>query len=176
MTKKLSIIAAAVALASCDAGNGKNDIIGFMPGMMKADVHALADSHQWRCDNRQGQSPLPAGQEICHTLNGEMRIVYATNIDGWQVWELSFQFSPGIHEDAVVESQVRDISDQYGKKPDRVVKPDGFIVQALWNLDNGNVLTLGNTGILDLQNQSIVTEDQKAGGRNAIKANPTPKF
>jgi hypothetical protein len=43
-------------------------------------------------------------------------------------------------------------------------------------LDNGNVLTLGNAGILDLQNQAIVTEDEKAGDRNDIRANPTPKF
>jgi hypothetical protein len=83
---------------------------------------------------------------------------------------------PGLHVDAVVESQVKDISDQYGKKPDRILRPDGFIVQALWNLDNGNVLTLGNLGILDLQNQSVVTEGQKAVDRNAIAANPTPRF
>jgi hypothetical protein len=51
MTKSLSIIVAAIALASCDAGNGKNDIIRFMPSMMKADVYALADSHQWKCEN-----------------------------------------------------------------------------------------------------------------------------
>lgn len=92
------------------------------------------------------------------------------------VWELSFQFSPGIHGDGVVESQIKDISDQYGKKPDRVVRPDGFIVQALWNLDNGNVLTLGNLGILDLQNLAMVREAEKAADRKAVQANPTPKF
>lgn len=176
MTKKLSIIVTAIALASCDAGNGKNDIIGFTPGMKKSDVHALADSHQWRCDNREGQSPTPAGQEMCHTTSGEMRVVYATNIEGWPVSALRFAFNPGLHGDAVVESQVKDISGQYGKKPDRVARPAGFIVQALWNLDNGNVLTLGNLGILDLQNQAIVTEDENARGRSDIKANPTPKF
>jgi hypothetical protein len=176
MTRNLLIIVAAISLASCDAGNGKNDIIGFIPGMTKADVHAVADSHQWRCDTRQGQSPMPAGQEMCHTSSGEMTVIYATNIDGWRVWELSFQFSPGIHGDEVVERQVKDISDQYGKKPDQVARPDGFIVQALWNLDNGNVLTLGNLGILDLQNQAIVTEVQKAADRKAVQANPTPKF
>jgi hypothetical protein len=78
--------------------------------------------------------------------------------------------------DEVVERQIRDISDQYGKKPDQVARPDGFIVQALWNLDNGNGLTLGNLGILDLQNQAIVTEVQKAADRKAVQANPTPKF
>jgi hypothetical protein len=41
MTKKLSIVVAAIALASCDAGNGKNDIMEFMPGMKKADVTHL---------------------------------------------------------------------------------------------------------------------------------------
>jgi hypothetical protein len=104
MTRNLSIIVAAIALVSCDAGNGKNDIIGFMPGIKKADVHALADSHKWICGNHRQQSPMPAGQEICHTSSGEMTVIYATNIDGWQVWELSFEFSPGIHGDAVVES------------------------------------------------------------------------
>jgi hypothetical protein len=176
MTKKLSIIVAAIALASCDAGNGKNDILGFRPGMTKADIHTLADSNKWSCSDRQGISPLPAGQEMCHTSSGEMRVIYATNIDGWLVWELSFEFSPGIHRDTVVESQVKDVSDQYGKKPDQVLRPDGFIVQAVWNLDNGNLLTLGNAGILDLQNDSIVNEVQKAADGNAIKANPTPRF
>jgi hypothetical protein len=83
---------------------------------------------------------------------------------------LSFEFSHGLHGDDVVESQVRDISDQYGKKPDRVARPDGFIVQALWNLDNGNVLTLGNLGILNLQNQTIVTEAQKNSDRSTSLA------
>jgi hypothetical protein len=176
VTRNLLIVVAALSLASCDAGNGKNDIIGFKPGMTKADVHALADSHNWSCSNRTGISPMPAGQEMCHTSGGEMTVIYATNIDGWLVWELSFQFSPGIHGDGVVESQIKDISDQYGKKPDRVVRPDGFIVQALWNLDNGNVLTLGNLGILDLQNLAMVTEAEKAADRKAVQANPTPKF
>jgi hypothetical protein len=176
MTKKLSIIVAAIALASCDAGNGKNDIIGFTTGMTKADVHALADSHQWRCDNRTGISPMPLGQEMCHTTSGEMTVIYTTNVEGWLVWSLSLAFSSGAQADAVVESQIKDVSDQYGKKPDQITRPNGFITQALWNLDHGNVLTMGNVGMLNMENSAVLAEAQIVADRNAIKANPTPKF
>jgi hypothetical protein len=178
MTKKLSIIFAATALASCDAGNGKNDIIGFMPGMKKAAIHALADSHQWKCENGYPLKNFSKTEETCHTTGGEMRVVYASNMEGWPVSALQFAFSPGQQQQAVIQNQVAAISNQYGKKPDRVTRIDGDddIMEAVWNLDNGNVLILGNMGILEMQNRAIVMEDDKASGRNAIQANPTPKF
>ena len=91
---------------------------------------------------------------------------------------LQFAFSPGQQQQAVIQGQVEAISNQYGKKPDRVTRIDGDsdILEAVWNLDNGNVLILGNLGILEMQNQAIVMEDEKAGGRSAVQANPTPKF
>jgi hypothetical protein len=170
MTRILTIVVAAISLASCDAGNGKNDIIGFMPGMKKADVHALADSNKWRCESEN----FSKTGEVCYTMSGQMRVIYAANMEGWPVSALQFAFSPGQQQPAVIQGQVEAISSQYGKKPDRVTRRDGYsdIVEAVWNLDNGNVLILGNVGILEMQNRAIVMEDEKALGRGAV----IPKF
>ena len=179
MTRNLSIVvAAAITLASCDAGNGKNDIIGFMPGMKKTDIHALADSHLWKCENGYPLKNFSKTEETCHTTKGEMRVVYAANMEGWPVSGLQFSFRPGQQQPAVIQSQVEAISNQYGKKPDRITRIEGEsdILEAVWNLDNGNVLILGNVGILEMQNPIIVMEDEKASGRNAMKANPASKF
>jgi hypothetical protein len=47
-----------------------------------------------------------------------------------------------------------------------------FIIEAVWNLDNGNVLVLGNMGILEMINKAIWAEDEKASAQST----PTPKF
>ncbi|SHI07260.1 hypothetical protein [Bradyrhizobium erythrophlei] len=107
MTKKLSIVVAAIALASCDAGNGKNDIMGFMPGMKKADVHALAESHKWRCLNESKTG------ETCYTMSGAMRVAYATNTEGWPVSGLAFAFYTD--QKVPLEIQAEDISKQFGR-------------------------------------------------------------
>jgi len=174
MTKKLSIIVAAIALASCDAGNGKNDIIGFMPGMKKADVHALADSHKWKCENGYPQRNFSRTEETCYTMSGQMRVVYATNMEGWPVSALVFGFNQGQRDPRPsLEIQAEEISTQYGKKPDNMTRDiRGDVDEVYWNLDNGNVLKLQTLNTLILENQAIVRADQEAGQR----VNPVPKF
>jgi hypothetical protein len=169
MKKNLSVIALAAALASCDAGNGKNDIIGFQLGMKKDAVHALADSNHWTCDNNSKT------EETCYTMSGQMRVAYASHLEGSPVAHLEFDFHPGQQEQAVIQNQIKSISDQYGKKPDRITRMQGdfdFIIEAVWNLDNGNVLVLGNMGILEMINKAIWVEDEKASAQST----PTPKF
>ena len=80
MKKNLSVIALAAALASCDAGNGKNDIIGFQLGMKKDAVHALADSNHWTCDNNSKTG------ETCYTMSGQMRVAYASHLR--RIWKV----------------------------------------------------------------------------------------
>jgi hypothetical protein len=173
MTKKLSIVVAAIALASCDAGNGKNDIMGFMPGMKKADVHALAESHTWRCLNESKTD------ETCYTMSGAMRVAYATNMEGWPVSGLAFAFYTD--QKVPLEIQAEDISKQFGKKPDGMTRDsNGDVEEVDWNLDVGNVLKLEMSNILVLENKSIVKADEDTGRQNAIQnarqSNPTPKF
>jgi hypothetical protein len=174
MNRKLWIIVAAVALASCDAGNGKNDILGFMPGMKKADVHALADSHKWRCENDYPRKNFSRTEETCYTLSGQMRVVYATNMEGWPVSALTLGFDQEHRGQRVsLEAQAEEISAQYGKKPDVMTRDlGGDVYQVHWNLDNGNVLTLEVLNQLTLENQAIVKADEDAGQR----VNPVPKF
>ena len=174
MTKKLLIIVAAIALASCDAGNGKNDIIGFMPGMKKADVHALADSHKWKCENDYPRRNFSRTEETCYTMSGQMRVVYAANMEGWPVSALVFGFNQDQRDPRLsLEIQAEEISTQYGKKPDNMTRDiRGDVDEVYWNLDNGNVLKLQTLNTLILENQAIVRADQEAGQR----VNPVPKF
>lgn len=172
MNNKLAIILAALSLAACKAGNGKNDIFGFMAGMKKETVHAHADSKKWRCE---AQSEA---QDICYTLNGPMRVIYATNMDGAPASELHLAFDQFERGKVQIEDQAADISKQYGKEPDERLRNriTGDIEEIRWNLDDGNILILQNLNGLSLVNPAIARVNEDAGRENAKKSSPTPKF
>jgi hypothetical protein len=108
-----------------------------------------------------------------------MRVSYATNMEGWPVSGLGFEF----YTDQKVPLEIRaeDISKQFGKKPDGMTRDsNGDVEEVDWNLDVGNVLKLKMSNILVLENKSIVKADEDTGRQNAKQnarqSNPTPKF
>jgi hypothetical protein len=166
ITKKLLPPFAALLLASCDAGNGKNDILGFMPGMKRADLHSFADAKKWRCEPR-SNAPLP-NEEFCFTMTGQVRVVYAANIDGEPVEWLGLNFTTTqTSQQTPLDIQSKEISTQYGKNPDSANERE-----VTWKLDNGNVLTLSTGNSLVLENPSI----QEVDAQTVKGAAATPKF
>lgn len=160
------VIVAGLLLASCDAGNGKNDILGFSPGMTRAEAHSNADAKKWKCE-ADLHSPQP-NEEVCFTMTGRVRLNFARKIEGQPLLYVFLDFSTTqTAEQTPLDSQAKDISAQYGKKPD---SPGGG--EIIWNLDRGNVLTLSSGNSLVLGNEVLSNQDDRAVG-NVAK---TPSF
>jgi hypothetical protein len=171
---KIAIIVGSVFLASCNNGNGKHDIFGLYPGMTRAEVQALAESHKWKCER------LTEDADECDTLDGSMRVFYAKNLKESPVTELSLRIIKlGRISNIPADQMVSEISSQYGKKPDNVMmdpRSDTVFAQASWNLSGGNVLTLQGQAAMILKNEELASQDAQAARANLIRNNPAPKF
>jgi hypothetical protein len=166
MTKRLAIVAALVLGACGNEGNGKNDILGFYPGMKRADLHKFADSKKWKCEPAL-RVPAP-NQEFCFTMTGKVEVIFATKLEDEPVESVSLDFSTTqTKQQTPLDVQAKDISQQYGKQPDGV-QPG----EVSWSLQNGNVLKLNPGNQLTLENPSI----EQLDFRTLKGAASTPKF
>jgi hypothetical protein len=168
MKKKLAAIASTLALASCNAGNGKNDILGFEPGLFRENAHKVADRNKWKCEPGGMWGP-PEHEETCHTMTGVVTLFFSKNIEGEPIYRVGLDFNTARNNVVTpIETSAQEVSTQYGKSPDSI-DPG----QAIWKLDNGNVLVLETHNYLSLINSSIADLDEQTAIDNAPKV---PKF
>jgi hypothetical protein len=169
MKKTMAVIVSTLVLASCKAGNGKNDILGIEPGLFRENLHKLAERNNWKCEPG-GMFGNPAHEETCHTMAGVVTLFFAKNIEGEPIYRIGLDVKAGRNGAvAPVETMTREVSDQYGKNPDG----NEPYIGPRWKLDNGNVLVVDALNYLTLINSGIADLDEQTAANNAPKL---PKF
>jgi hypothetical protein len=169
MKKKIAAIVSILVLTSCKAGNGKNDILGFEPGLFRENAHKVADRNKWKCEPG-GMLGDPAHEETCHTMTGIVTLFFAKHIEGEPIYRIGLDFNAARNGVvAPIETLAKEVSAQYGRSQDGV-EP---YVGPFWKLDNGNVLYLEPHNYLTLLNSGVANLDEQTVIDNAPKV---PKF
>jgi hypothetical protein len=165
---RLALVICAVALTSCQEGNGKHDLFGFHPGMTRTEARDFAASRKWNDDWK-----LLDRDEI-RTDTGPMTVRYAPNLEGNPIMALELFMKD--RERIPVEATAAEISAQYGKQPDSTHVVDGVIVEYRWKLDDGDELAFDLPSELVLVNKGLISNDEEAARAAAIQNTPKIKF
>jgi len=169
--------------------NGKQDILGFSPGMTLSDVSYLLQTNNLVCNHGMGfpTSPSPgalaqwvsAGENIsCQSASVQVNLRFAPALDQNPLLAITMFFTSG---DTVV-NVAKSISDQFGKNYTEVKGDNGETTAYEWLLGEGLFLlyqsgrSQGSKELLTLYNVSIDKKNEDAAVEKEKTLHPTPRF